>query len=65
MIIRGTPKDMKYYYTATKEEKKAIVSKTGKKPRYMDEKFYYFKVDDLIDYLNLLGKVVKKSVKCK
>lgn len=53
MIIRGTPKDMKSYYKATKEEKKAIVDKTGKKPRYMDKKFYYFKVDDLIDYLNL------------
>ena len=53
MIIRGTPKDINSYYKATKEEMKTIVSKTGKRPRYMDKKYYYFKVDDLIDYLNL------------
>ena len=53
MIIRGTPKDINSYYKATKEEKKTIINKTGKRPRYMDKNFYYFKVDDLIDYLNL------------
>lgn len=51
MIIRGVPKDKDNYYRVDKDEKIEIVKRTGIKPRYMDNHYYYFRINEILDKL--------------